>query len=103
MKEPVDETRSSQSQPVGIIRRWENVQIMYNYFSFLFRVILAVMGICFPYPIYRIVLYGSENWALQRRRIEAAEMKLLDLWQAAPFMTTKQMTTYAANYGLQAY
>jgi len=26
-----------------------------------------------------------------------------DLWQATPFMTTKQMTTYAANYRLQAY
>ena len=26
-----------------------------------------------------------------------------DHWQAAPFMTTKQMATYAANYGLQAY
>jgi len=26
-----------------------------------------------------------------------------DLWQATPFMATKQMTTYAANYGLQAY
>ena len=26
-----------------------------------------------------------------------------DLWQATPFMTTKQMTTYAANCGLQAY
>jgi len=26
-----------------------------------------------------------------------------DLWQATPFMTTKQMTTYAANYGLQAF
>jgi len=26
-----------------------------------------------------------------------------DLWQATPFMTTKQITTYTANYGLQAY
>jgi len=26
-----------------------------------------------------------------------------DLWQATPFMTTKQTTTYAANYRLQAY
>jgi len=26
-----------------------------------------------------------------------------DLWQATRFMTTKQMTTYAANYGLQTY
>ena len=26
-----------------------------------------------------------------------------DLWQATPFMTTRQMTTYAANYILQAY
>ena len=26
-----------------------------------------------------------------------------DLWQATPFMTTKQMNTHAANYGLQAY
>jgi len=36
-------------------------------------------------------LYGSENWtvtASQRQRIEVAEMKLLDLWQATPFMTT---------------
>ena len=44
-------------------------------------------------------LYETENWtltALQRRRIEAAEMKLL-----RP-LTTKQMITYAANYGLQA-
>ena len=49
-------------------------------------------------------LCGSENWtlrALQRQRIEAAEMKLL--WQATPFVTTKQMTTYATNCGLQAY
>ena len=26
-----------------------------------------------------------------------------NLWQAKTFMTTKQMTTYAAKYGLQAY
>jgi len=26
-----------------------------------------------------------------------------DLWQATPLMTTKQTTTYAANYGFQAY
>ena len=26
-----------------------------------------------------------------------------DLRKATPFMTTNQMTTYAANYGLQAY
>ena len=26
-----------------------------------------------------------------------------DLWQATSFMTAKQITTYAANYGLQAY
>jgi hypothetical protein len=48
-------------------------------------------------------LYGSENWtptASQRRRIEAAEMKL---WQATPFMTTKQTTPYAENYRLHAY
>jgi len=51
-------------------------------------------------------LYGSENWTLtasQRRRIEAAEMKLLDLCQATPYMTTKQTTTYAANYRSHAY
>ena len=49
-------------------------------------------------------LYGSENWtltALQRRRIEAAEMKLLS--PLAGFMTTKQMTPYAVNYRLNAY
>ena len=46
------------------------------------------------------LLYGSENWTLtasQRRRIEVAEMKLLRLWQATPFMTTKQTTLYAVN------
>ena len=47
------------------------------------------------------------NWtltALQRRRNEAAEMKLLRPFMTfMTFMTTKQMTTYAANYGLQAY
>jgi spermidine/putrescine-binding protein len=26
-----------------------------------------------------------------------------DLWQATPFMTTKQMTQYAVNYRLYAY
>ena len=26
-----------------------------------------------------------------------------DLWQDTAFMTTKQMTTHAANWGLQAY
>jgi len=26
-----------------------------------------------------------------------------DLWQAKPLITTKQMTTYAANYTLQAH
>jgi len=37
--------------------------------------------------------------ALQRRRIEVVEMKLL-----RPLaQDTKQMTAYAANYGLQAY
>ena len=45
------------------------------------------------------LLYGSENWtltALQRRRIEAAEMKLLRLLAG--------YTLYdAANYALQAY
>ena len=49
-------------------------------------------------------LYGSENWTLtasQRRRFEAAEMKLLR--PLAGFMTTKQMTPYAVNYRLNAY
>ena len=49
-------------------------------------------------------LYGSENCTLtasQRRKIEAAEMKLLR--PLAPIMTTRQTTTYAANYRLQAY
>ena len=41
--------------------------------------------------------------ASQRRRIEAAEMKLLRLWQATPFMTSKQTTPYAENYRLHAY
>jgi len=38
----------------------------------------------------------SENLtltALQKRRIEAAETKLLRPRQTTPFMTTKQMTT----------
>ena len=51
-------------------------------------------------------LYGFENWTLtasQRRRTEAAEMKLLRPLAGYALMTTKQMTTYAANYRLQAY
>jgi len=27
----------------------------------------------------------------------------IGLWQATPFMTTKQMTPYAVNYRLNAY
>jgi len=51
-------------------------------------------------------LYGSENWtltALQRRRIEAAEIKLLRPLAGYTLCDKKQMTTYAVNYGLQAY
>ena len=51
-------------------------------------------------------LYGSEKWtltALQRRRLKRQKWSYWDFWQATPFMTTKQMITYAANYGLQAY
>jgi len=50
-------------------------------------------------------LYGSENWtltALQRRRIEAAGMKLLRPL-AGYTLYDHKTTTYAANYGLQAY
>ena len=52
-------------------------------------------------------LYGSENWTLtvlQRRRIEVVEMKSLrPLAGYTLYDHEKQMTTYAANYGLQAY
>jgi hypothetical protein len=51
-------------------------------------------------------LYGSENCTLtasQRRRIEAAEMKLMRPLAGYTFMTTKQTTAYAANYRLNAY
>jgi len=47
-----------------------------------------------------------ENWtltALQRRRIEAAEMKLLRPLEGYTLYDHKQTTTYAANYGLQTY
>jgi len=50
-------------------------------------------------------LYGSENWtltALKKRRIEAAEMKLLRPLAGYTFYVHKT-TTYAANYGLQVY
>ena len=49
-------------------------------------------------------LYGSEYWALkplQRRRIEAAEVKLLTPL-AGYTLYDHKTTTYAANYGLQA-
>jgi len=49
-------------------------------------------------------LYGSENLTLtasQRRRIEAAEMKLLR--PLAGYTLYDHKTTYAANYRLQAY
>jgi len=51
-------------------------------------------------------LYGSENWtltALQRQRIEAAEMKLQRPLAGYTLYDHKTMTTYAVNYGLQAY
>jgi len=43
------------------------------------------------------ILYGSENWALNRLKSE--ELKRLkwshwDLWQATSFMTTRQTTTW---------
>ena len=51
-------------------------------------------------------LYGSENWTLtasQRRRIEAAEMKLLRPLAGYILYDHKTTTTYTANYRLQAY
>jgi len=51
-------------------------------------------------------LYGSENWTLtafQRRRIEAAEMKLLRPLAGYTLYDHKTKTTYAANCRLQAY
>ena len=51
-------------------------------------------------------LYGSENWtltALQRRRIETAEMKLLRPLAGYTLRTTKQTTPYAVNCRLNAY
>ena len=35
--------------------------------------------------------------------IKTKKWSYSDLWQATPFITTRQMTTYAANYRLQAY
>jgi len=51
-------------------------------------------------------LYGSEKWtvtALQKWRIEAAEMKLLRPLAGYTLMTTKHRTPYAVNYRLNAY
>ena len=50
-----------------------------------------------------IFMYVSENWtltALKDEELKRQTWSYWDLWQATPFMTTKQMTTYAANYGL---
>ena len=41
--------------------------------------------------------------ALQRRRIEAAEIKLLRPLTGYNLYDHKKMTTYATNYGLHAY
>ena len=51
-------------------------------------------------------LDGSENWtltALQRRRTEAAEMKLLRPLAGYTLHDHKTNEYIAANYGLQAY
>ena len=51
-------------------------------------------------------LYGSENWTLtasQRRRIEAAEMKLLRPLAGYTFYDYKQTNPFAANYRQTAY
>jgi len=41
--------------------------------------------------------------ALKGEELKRQKWSYWDLWQATHFMTTKQMSTYAANYGLQAY
>ena len=51
-------------------------------------------------------LYGSENWTLtasQRRRIEAAEMKLLRPLAGYTSMTIKQTNPFATNYRQTTY
>jgi hypothetical protein len=51
-------------------------------------------------------LYGSENWILrasQRRRNEAAEMKLLRPLAGYTVYGHKTKTQYAVNYRLHAY
>ena len=49
-------------------------------------------------------LYGSENWTVTSwTELKWQKWSYWDLWQAKPFMTTNQMTTYTVNYGLQAY
>jgi hypothetical protein len=56
--------------------------------------------------VFPAFLYGSETWtltALQRRRIEAAEIKLLRLLVCYTLHDPKQTTPYAMNYRLNAY
>ena len=51
-------------------------------------------------------LYGSENWtltALQRRRIEAAETKLLRSLTAYTLYDHKTKNYISLEYGLQAH
>ena len=41
--------------------------------------------------------------ASQDEELKRQERSYWDLWQATLSMTTRQTTTYAANYNLQAY
>jgi len=54
-------------------------------------------------PIARLILNSIRLTQYTRRRTEAAEMKLLRPLAGYTLYDHKQMTTYAANYGLQAY
>jgi len=45
----------------------------------------------------------DQKIGLKDEELKRQKWSYWDLWQATPFMTTKQTTTYAANCRLQAY
>jgi len=50
-----------------------------------------------------MIMMMTENSTTTIKRQQQQQNKCSNILHNKPFMTTKQMTTYAANYGLQAY
>jgi len=79
------------------------------------KYLTAFLGSLFRLPVTRLIYFKKAKTLHHRTglsyimtkntkiKIRTLTTYYWDLWQATPFMTTRQTTTYAANYILQAY